>query len=113
MHHINIQHIALATTIAAALTLLGCSEKPAPPKANAPASSAALNDPRAKVLGVEHVGTAKETVSTTSAAKSDITKAQQDAAMPLPGQANDHSTLSPKASQKATPPSSTGEPPKP
>ena len=109
----NIQRVVLATSVAAALTLLGCSEKAAPAKANAPASSAALNDPRAKVLGVEHVGTAKETVGTSSPAKSDITKAQQDAAMPLPGQTNDHSTLSPKATQTATPPTSIGAPVKP
>ena len=111
MSFINIQRVVLATT--AALALLGCTEKiTAPPNASAPVGSAALNDPRAKVLGVEHVGTAKETVGTTSSAKSDISKAQQDAAMPLPGQANDHSTLSPKATQKPTLPS-TGALPKP
>ena len=49
------------------------------------------------------IGTAKKTPATTSTAKSAISKDQQSSAMPLPGQANDHSTLSPKASQKSGP----------
>lgn len=35
-----------------------------------------------------------------SAVKSDITKQQQSREMPMPGQANDHSTLDPNATQK-------------
>ncbi|CAM3728950.1 hypothetical protein [Polynucleobacter arcticus] len=35
-----------------------------------------------------------------SAVKSDITKEQQSKDMPMPGQANDHSTLDPAATQK-------------
>lgn len=35
-----------------------------------------------------------------SAVKSDITKQQQSKEMPMPGQANDHSTLDPNATQK-------------
>lgn len=35
-----------------------------------------------------------------SAVKSDITKGQQSREMPMPGQANDHSTLDPDATQK-------------
>ena len=87
----------------ATLSAVGCSDNAdSPPKVKVNAATAE-NDPRAKVLGVEHVGIAKETPGTTSPAKSDITKAQQENAMPLPGQANDHSTLSPKATQKAAP----------
>ncbi len=110
----NIKRVATAATFTIlAMVSAACTDKPAaPPNASAPIGTAAENDPRAKVLGVEHVGTAKETVGTTSSAKSDVSKAQQDSAMPLPGQVNDHSTLSPKATQKATPPS-TGTPPKP
>ena len=95
------------------VTLFGCSDKPAQP-AKAKTSTAAENDPRAKVIGV--VGNAeavKETPGTTSTAKSDVSNTQAANAMPLPGQANDHSTLSPKASQKATPPTNTGAPVKP
>jgi hypothetical protein len=39
--------------------------------------------------------------SNSSGAKSDVSKSQQSNDMPMPGQANDHSTLSPNASQKA------------
>ena len=107
------RHVAVAIFTLLGAASAACTDKSAaPPNASAPIGSAAENDPRAKVLGVEHVGTAKEAVGTTSAAKSDISKAQQDSAMPLPGQANDHSTLSPKATQKAAP-TSTGAPPRP
>ena len=102
MSIVNIQRCAAAVAILAALSAVGCTDKAASPtKANAPSGTAADIDPRSKVLGVEHVGTAKETPATTSTAKSAISKDQQSSAMPLPGQANDHSTLSPKASQKS------------
>lgn len=108
-----IQRVAAPIALLLILTLAGCTDKPASP-AKAKTPTAAENDPRAKVIGVVGNGeAAKETPSTTSTAKSDITKAQAATAMPLPGQANDHSTLSPKASQKATPPTSIGEPVKP
>ena len=113
MNDKKFQRVTALAAIVVALSAVGCSEKTAAPsKANAPVAAAAENDPRAKVLGVEHVGTAAETPGTTSTAKSDITKAQQERAMPLPGQANDHSTLSPKATQKSIN-TSTGAAPKP
>ena len=98
MTSMTIQRTAAAVAILAVVLIVGCTEKAVSPTK---ASNAAESDPRAKVLGVEHVGTAKETPETTSTAKSDITKAQEANAMPLPGQANDHSTLSPKPSQKS------------
>ena len=86
--------------LTAMFALVACTEKSAPPiKAKAPASSADI-DPRSQVIGVEASGPAQNTPQTTSAAKSDISKTQEANAMPLAGQANDHSTLSPKASQK-------------
>lgn len=98
------QRGSLLVAFVVTLTALGCSDNSvSATKPKAQPVTAAENDPRAKVLGVEPVGTATETPGTTSAAKSDITKAQQENAMPLPGQANDHSTLSPKATQKAAP----------
>lgn len=101
MNDKKLQRISMLAIIVAALSAASCSEKTVTPsKAKAPGVTAAENDARAKVLGVEHVGTAVETPGTTSPAKSDISKAQQESAMPLPGQANDHSTLSPKATQK-------------
>ena len=112
MYDEKLQRITILAIIVAALSAVGCSERAAlPPITKAPVATAAENDPRAKVLGVEHGGTARETPETTSTAKSDITKAQQASAMPLPGQANDHSTLSPKATQKTTT-TSTGATPK-
>ena len=93
--------IALAG-IFAVLVAAGCSDKVgSAPNANAPVGSAGVSDPRAQVLDVPAGGPAKETPGTTSAAKSDVSKAEQSTAMPLPGQANDDSTLSPKASQNA------------
>lgn len=86
--------------LTAVFALVGCTEKSAPSfKATIPATSADI-DPRSQVIGVEASGRARDTPQTTSAAKSDISKTQEASAMPLAGQANDHSTLSPKASQK-------------
>ena len=105
MHNqVTQRRLFLSVAFVATLTASGCSDNAvSATKAKARPATAAENDPRAQVLGVEHVGTATETPGTTSPAKSDITKAQQENAMPLPGQANDHSTLSPKATQKAAP----------
>ena len=92
--------IALAATFVAVVAT-GCSDNVvSAPNANAPVGSVAVTDPRAQVLDMPAAGPAQETPGTTSAVKSDVSKAQQANAMPLPGQANDHSTLSPKASQK-------------
>ena len=101
-----IQNLAYASVLIGALLSTGCSESTNPVKAKdkaAPATSADI-DPRSKVVGVVPAGPTPEAPATTSTAKSDISKAQQSTAMPLPGQANDHSTLSPKATQKSTPP---------
>ena len=95
-----------ALVVFGALMSAGCSDNsnPVKVKANAPPATSADIDPRSKVVGVVPVAPTLEDAATTSAAKSDISKTQQANAMPLPGQANDHSTLSPKASQKSTPP---------
>ena len=80
----------------------GCKDKSVAADKNAPMSSATI-DPRAKVIGVAPGGAAVETAATTSSAKSDISKSQEASAMPLPGQANDHSTLSRQPSQNPAP----------
>ena len=104
MSYAKAQFACLAFTIAGAVIVTGCTEKTTGlPNASAVPGSAATTDPRAQVLGVTPGGPAKETSETISTAKSDISKSQQSTAMPLPGQANDHSTLSPKASQKPAP----------
>lgn len=101
MHAANIKCSAGALALLAAFTISGCKDKIAPvPKVDAAPATAANIDPRSRVIGVEPAGPSAETSATTSAAKSEISKVQQSNAMPLPGQANDHSTLSPKATQK-------------
>ncbi len=100
MRNLKIRTCVGVVAITTMFALVGCTEKATPPiKAKAPATSADI-DPRSQVIGVEAGGPAKDTPQTTSAAKSDISKAQEASAMPMAGQANDHSTLSPKATQK-------------
>lgn len=99
-----IRPFAGAGILLVVLSVAGCKDNTVmPPKADA-SSSSAQADPRSKVLGVEPGGPTKETAATTSPAKSDISKTQEANAMPLPGQANDHSTLSTRPSQKSPTP---------
>lgn len=103
MNVVNIQRCAGTDTILAALSTVGCTDKgTSMPEANVPPAAAAAIDPPTTVVGVEPRGPTREAPTTTSAAKSDISRAQQSSAMPMPGQANGHSTLSPPASQKTT-----------
>ena len=105
-----IQRLCAPFVLLFIVTLSGCTDKPAS-STTLKATTSAEDDTRAKVIGVVgNTEAAKETPGTTSTAKSDISNAQSANAMPMPGQANDHSTLSPKASQKATPPTSIGAP---
>jgi hypothetical protein len=50
-------------------------------------------------VGTEPAGPTKEAAATTSLEKSAVSKTDQSAAMPLPGQANDHSALLPKTTE--------------
>jgi PBP1b-binding outer membrane lipoprotein LpoB len=105
MSNFKLGHATGAIVIAAAILVAGCSEKMTTlPNAGAAPGTTVEPDSRAQVIGVPPGGPTIETPGTTSTAKSDITKSQQATAMPLPGQVNDHSTLSPKATQKAAPP---------
>ncbi len=65
---------------------------------NVPLTSAPAITPSTTVLGVEPAGATREPAATTSKAKTDVSKEQQSTAMPLPGQANDHSVLLPAGS---------------
>lgn len=80
------------------LALAGCTDQKATPfkasAGSAPKSDAAMV-PSTEVLGVVPAGPTVEAPATTSPAKSDVSRAQQSSAMPLPGQANDHSVLKP------------------
>lgn len=98
-----IRRMAWCIAVVAGISMLGCKEKnPNAPKVTAVPTTAAEIDPRSKVIGVEPAPPTGETSATAAApgSRSEISKSQQSSAMPLPGQANDHSTLSPKATQK-------------
>jgi PBP1b-binding outer membrane lipoprotein LpoB len=102
MHQPSRQAAMLVGTLLMGLLTSGCQD-PAGPNSNVPAAPAAT---ASQVAPPSFVGTQPEAptqgVSTNSSgAKSDISKSQQSNDMPMPGQANDHSTLAPNASQKA------------
>ena len=50
-------------------------------------------------VGTAPAGPTIEAAATTSGDKSDVSKTDQSASMPLPGQAGDHSALVPKTSE--------------
>lgn len=82
-----------------AVSSFGCTEKTASPiKADVLLNSEPASTPSTTVLGVEPGAPTREAAATTSKAKTDVSKEQQSSAMPLPGQANDHSVLLPAAS---------------
>lgn len=90
---------ATVLAVSVAVGSLGCTDKTPPPiKADIPLNSSPAAPPSTTVLGVEPAGPTRETAATTSKAKTDVSKEQQSTAMPLPGQANDHSVLLPAAS---------------
>ena len=89
----------------AACVAAGCSDSVSPtPVVPQPAATASDTSSQSSVVGTVPAGPTQDTHSTTSAATSDIGKTQQSNAMPMPGQANDHSTLAPNATQKANSP---------
>jgi hypothetical protein len=91
--------VTVSFVLLVALSSLGCTEKmPLPIKADMPLKSEPAMVPSTAVLGVEPAGPTREATATTSKAKTDMSKEQQSGAMPLPGQANDHSVLLPAAS---------------
>lgn len=98
----------MASIILTAALLVSCSDAvsptPAQPAAPAPAATASDTTSPSTMVGTGPAGPTKEAPATTSAATSDISKTQQSNSMPMPGQANDHSTLAPNATQKANAP---------
>ena len=91
--------VVILTAIVVSISALGCTEKrPVPIKADIPLSSTPAITPSTTVLGVEPAGATRDPAATTSKDKTDMSKEQQSAAMPLPGQANDHSVLLPASS---------------
>ena len=101
----NSQHGLMAAIVFAAALLVSCSDAVSPlPAAPAPAATASDITSQLTVVGTVPAGPTKEAPATTSAATSDISKTQQSSSMPMPGQANDHSTLAPNATQKTNNP---------
>lgn len=95
----------MAAIILTAALLASCSDAVTPtPEAQAPAAAASDTASQSTMVGTVPAGPTKEAPATTSSATSDISKTQQSNSMPMSGQANDHSTLAPNATQKANSP---------
>lgn len=96
------QRCAASVALFALAMAVGCSDQRMPaPKLLAPPASAATSVQVDTQVGVEPAGPSQEAPATTSPAKSDLSKADQSSAMPMPGQANDHSTLKQPPTMKA------------
>lgn len=93
-------HAAVVLILSVGLTV-ACTDRLAPqPKLTAQPVSGAIGVAEDSQVGVVPAGPGKEAPATTSAVKSDMSKAEQSSAMPMPGQANDHSTLKPTPSKR-------------
>ena len=94
-------HVAAVVFLALGM-VVACTEQSAPqPKLDALPTSTASVVPADTQVGVVPAGPGKETAGTTSAAKSDVSRAEQSSAMPMPGQANHHSMPAPSPAKKA------------
>lgn len=102
----HLSYRTIAGSLLAAGCLFACTDKPQSGAAPVVKPTAVV-EPASKVLGVEPAAPTKEAKATTSPAKSDITPAQQSSSMPMPGQANDHSTLATDSTLKSHPTKST------
>lgn len=92
---------ALISMVGVGMT--ACSDKTAPPAAAAaPVVSGPATTPSTQVLGVAPAGSTADPAAGTSPAKSDMSRVEQSSAMPMPGQANDHSVLGPKPVDKSS-----------
>ena len=101
MHLPRLQPFTCVCMILMALLTTGCQD-PATPSSNVLASPAATASqaPPPSFVGTLPEGPTKDIATNSSGTPSDISKSQQSNDMPMPGQANDHSTLAPNASQK-------------
>lgn len=90
---------ALLCTFAAVALILGCTnDELSAPKVPTISDTANATTPVSPV-GTIPAGPTKEAAATTSSEKSDVSKTDQSASMPLTGQANDHSAIVPKSSE--------------
>lgn len=105
MNHLPLAQRSLAALFVAATLLAGCSDTVVPtptPVMQLPAASASDTSAQTTLVGTVPAGPTREDPANASATPTDLTKAQQSSAMPMPGQANDHSTPASKAGQKTT-----------
>ncbi len=97
----HIVWISLALAVLPGVALTGCTEKVKPPT---PTLAAPNSEPAAipstNVLGVAPADPTRDSAASRAPAKSDMSQAQQSNAMPMAGQANDHSVLGPKPVEK-------------
>jgi hypothetical protein len=102
MHQPSMQLATVTGTLLVALLTTSCQDPAAssPNVLEAPAATASQVAPPSFVGTLPEPPT-KDIAANASGAKSDVSKSQQSNNMPMPGQANDHSTLAPNASQKA------------
>jgi hypothetical protein len=90
----------LVTALVASAALQACDRK-VPPVSTKSEPTADSVDPRSKAIGQMPQPPKSEGTATTSTAPSTVSKQEESKSMPLPGQANDHSTLTKDASQKS------------
>lgn len=99
----------MQVVLAMALLTTGCKDNaysasspvavPSPIPNPLPSTTVTIT-PLSSPIGMVPAGPTKEAPATTSPAKSNVSKADQSTAMPMPGQANDHSVLLPNWTQK-------------
>jgi hypothetical protein len=93
------QSNALLYVILLSTLLLGCkNEDLTMPKSPTMSETANATTPVSPV-GTTPAAPTQEAPATTSSTKSDVSKTDQSASMPLTGQANDHSAIVPKTSE--------------
>jgi hypothetical protein len=96
------QAAAVFGTLLLALLASSCQDRAAPDaKALASPAATASQVPPPSFVGTLPEAPTTGTSANSSGAKSEVSKSQESNDMPMPGQANDHSTLAPNASQKA------------
>ena len=81
------------------MLLIACKNQDLSTPKNPTISETANSTTPISPIGTAPAGPSKEVASTTSSSKSDVSKADQSASMPLTGQAGDHSAVVPKTSE--------------
>ena len=90
---------ALLCAACISILLIACENKDMSAPKNPTMSETANSTTPVSPVGTAPAGPTKEAAATTSSSKSDVSKIDQSASMPLTGQANDHSAIVPKTSE--------------